>query len=150
MQVRILPREIARVAKTVKRLNVPLSLIPRPSATKHSGKRPVRKQFMEEHKLITLTKPGDGQSLCRTCYWAHAQKGFRESEELIFCAFGPLRKLPFPVRECTDYLNRTLPTRSQMEKIALIIPSEPARKPTGFSSAGFAAVAEDNSEDEQE
>jgi hypothetical protein len=99
---------------------------------------------MDEQKLITLTKPSDGQSLCRTCYWAHAQKGFRESEELIFCAFGPMRKLPFPVRDCTDYLNRTLPTRNQMERIALIIPTEPARKPVGFSGTGFAVDTEED------
>lgn len=99
---------------------------------------------MDERKLITLAKPSDGESLCRTCYWAHAQRGFRESEDLIFCAFGPeLRKLPFPVRDCTDYLNRVLPTRRQMEEIALIIPNEPARKRVGFSGAGFAAMAEE-------
>jgi hypothetical protein len=100
---------------------------------------------MDESKLIAITRPSDGQSLCRTCYWAHSQKGFRESEEVIFCAFGSLRKLPFPVRECTDYLNRTLPTRRQMEDIALIIPTQPARKPAGFSGAGFSA-----DEDEEE
>ena len=98
---------------------------------------------MDESKLITITRPGDGQSLCRSCYWAHAQKGFRESEEVIFCAFGPLRKVPFRVRDCTDYLNRTLPTRDQMERIALIIPTEPARKRAGFSRIGFNGDSED-------
>jgi len=92
---------------------------------------------MDESKLITMTKPSDGESLCRTCYWAHAQRGFRESEEIVFCAFGPLRKVPFRVRDCTDYLNRVLPTRTQMERIALIIPNEPARKRAGFSEVGF-------------
>ena len=92
---------------------------------------------MDESKLIEITRPGDGQSLCRTCYWAHAQKGFRESEEAIFCMFGPMRQVPFPVRDCTDYLNRTLPTRRQMEEIALILPTEPARKKLGFSRVGF-------------
>ena len=67
---------------------------------------------MDDSKLIAITRPGDNQSLCRTCYWAHAQKGFRESEEVIFCAFGPMRKGLFKVRDCTDYLNRTLPTRA--------------------------------------
>ena len=105
---------------------------------------------MDEQKLITLTKPSDGQSLCRTCYWAHAQKGFRESEELIFCAFGPMRKLPFPVRDCTDYLNRTLPTRNQMERIALIIPTEPARKRVGFSGTGFAVDTEEEDDEEED
>ena len=93
---------------------------------------------MNESKLIAITKPGDGQSLCRTCYWAHAQKGFRESEEAIFCMFGPMRKVPFRVRDCTDYLSRVLPTRADMERIALIIPTEPARKKVGFSDSGFA------------
>jgi hypothetical protein len=92
---------------------------------------------MDESKLIEITRPGDGQSLCRTCYWAHAQKGFRESQEAIFCMFGPMRKVPFRVRDCTDYMNRTLPTRDQMEKIALIIPTEPVRKKLGFSGVGF-------------
>ena len=100
-------------------------------------------QVMDESKLIEITKPGDGQSLCRTCYWAHAQKGFRESEEAIFCMFGPMRKVLFRIRDCTDYMNRALPTRSQMEKIALIIPNEPARKKMGFSGIGFSNHAEE-------
>ena len=101
---------------------------------------------MDDGKLIKITRPSDGESLCRTCYWAHAQKGFRESEEAIFCMFGPMRKVPFRVRDCTDYLSRILPTRAQMERIALIIPTEPARKKTGFSGMGF---AEDLEEDEE-
>jgi len=99
--------------------------------------------YMDESKLIEITRPGDGQSLCRTCYWAHAQKGFRESEEAIFCMFGPMRKVPFRVRDCTDYMNRTLPTRDQMEKIALIIPTELARKNLGFSGPGFSNDSEE-------
>jgi hypothetical protein len=103
---------------------------------------------MDQSKLITITKPSDGESLCRTCYWAHAQRGFRESEEIVFCAFGPLRKVLFRVRDCTDYLNRILPTRAQMEKIALIIPTPPARKQVGFSGAGFTSCSEEDEEDE--
>lgn len=105
---------------------------------------------MDESKLITITKPCNGESLCRTCYWAHAQKGFRESEEIIFCMFGPMRKVPFRVRDCTDYLNRVLPTRAQMERIALIIPTQPARKKTGFSSVGFSDGSGENDSDECE
>src|SRR5215831_17817325 len=91
---------------------------------------------MDREQIIEITKPVDGQALCRTCYWAHSQKGFRESEEAIFCIFGPMRRVPFRVRDCTDYMNRSLPTRGQMEKIALIIPTEPARKRLGFSNNG--------------
>jgi len=98
---------------------------------------------MDESKLIEITRPGNDQSLCRTCYWAHAQKGFRESEEAIFCMFGPMRKVPFRVRDCTDYMNRTLPTRRQMEEIALIIPTGPARKKMGFSGVEFSNGSEE-------
>jgi hypothetical protein len=98
---------------------------------------------MADSNLILITKPADGDSLCHTCYWAHAQKGFRDSEETVFCAFAPdLRPVLFKVRDCTDYMNRTLPTRRQMEEIALIIPSEPKRKPGGFAGMGFAEDAE--------
>jgi len=101
---------------------------------------------MDESKLIAITRPCDGQSLCRTCYWAHSQKGFRESEETVFCMFGPMRKVPFRVCDCTDYLNRVLPTRAQMERIALIIPTEPTRKKVGFSGVGFAENLEEEDE----
>jgi len=97
---------------------------------------------MDDKQLIVVTTPTDGESLCRTCYWAHTQKGYRESEEATFCCFGPLRRVPFKVRECTDYLNRTLPTRKEMEEIALIIPTEPKRKVGGFTGMGFATETE--------
>jgi len=82
----------------------------------------------------------DEESLCRACYWAHIQQGFRESEEAIFCCFSRLRAVPFKVADCTDFSNKTVPTREQMENIALIIPTKPARKGTGFSGVGFAGV----------
>ena len=56
--------------------------------------------------------------------------------------FGPMRKVSFRVRDCTDYMNRTLPTRAQMEKIALIISTEPTRKKLGFSGVGFSNDSE--------
>jgi hypothetical protein len=79
----------------------------------------------------------DEESLCRACYWAHIQKGFRESEEAIFCCFSRLRAVPFKVADCTDFSNKTVPTREQMENIALIIPTRPARKHAGFKGIGF-------------
>ena len=102
---------------------------------------------MNESTLIAITKPADGESLCRTCYWAHVQRGYRESEETIFCCFGPLRRMQFKVRDCTDYLNRTLPTRKQMEEIALIIPTSPKRRIGGFAGIGFATEADDENRD---
>ena len=61
--------------------------------------------------------------------------------------FGSMRKVPFRVRDCTDYLNRVLPTRADMERIALIIPTEPARKKVGFSGSGFADGLEEEDDE---
>lgn len=91
----------------------------------------------------------EGESLCRTCRNAHIQKGFRESEEAIFCALcAPLRPVPFKVAECTDYSNRLVPYRWELEKMALLINIEPARKPAGFRSGLAAAAAEDEEEED--
>ena len=90
----------------------------------------------------------DEESLCRACYWAHIQKGFRESEETVFCCFSRLRSVPFKVADCTDFSNKTVPTRAQMENIALIIPTQPARKHAGFKGVGFSEDLE-KTEDEE-
>jgi hypothetical protein len=90
----------------------------------------------------------DEESLCRACYWAHIQKGFRESEEMAFCCFSKFRPVPFKVADCTDFCNKNVPTREQMENIALIIPTKPARKRSGFAGVGFAG--EEGTEDQDE
>jgi hypothetical protein len=87
------------------------------------------------------------KSLCHACYWAHIQKGFRESEETVFCCFSRFRAVPFKVAECTDFSNKNLPTREQMENIALIIPTRPARKAGGFAATGFASEQESDDEE---
>jgi hypothetical protein len=92
----------------------------------------------------------DEESLCRACYWAHIQKGFRESEEAVFCCFSKFRHVPFKVADCTDFSNKNVPTREQMEKLALIIPTRPARKRTGFAGVGFAGEPQmEEAEDEE-
>jgi hypothetical protein len=92
----------------------------------------------------------EGESLCRTCRNAHIQKGFRESEETIFCAWTtPIRAVTFKIAECTDYSNRLVPYRWELEKMALLINIDPARKPVGFrSGAGFGNAADDPDEDD--
>lgn len=90
----------------------------------------------------------DEESLCRACYWAHIQKGFRESEEAVFCCFSRFRAVPFKVADCTDFSNKNVPTREQMEKIALIIPTKPVRKRSGFVGTGLAGEQEAEEEEE--
>jgi hypothetical protein len=91
--------------------------------------------------------PLEGESLCATCVFAHIQRGFREGEEDVFCSYGQFRPVRFKVRECTDFCDRTVPTRWEMEKIALVIPSVPARKPAGFGGLGFSGSAESAAEE---
>ena len=92
----------------------------------------------------------EGESLCRACYWAHIQKGFRESEEAVFCCFGKFRTVPFEVADCTHFSNRTVPSRQQMENIALIIPTEPARKKAGFRGKSLATPPQDEIDETSE
>jgi len=90
----------------------------------------------------------EGEPLCRTCRFAHIQRGFRESEEQIFCdySYSTLRLVPFKVAECTDYIDRTVPTRREMEKMALQINVRPAQKQIGFDLS-VDADAEDEEEE---
>ena len=91
--------------------------------------------------------PPEGETLCRTCRWVHMQRGFRESEEAVFCNFTMLREVRFKVAECTDFESRSLPQQWELEKMALLINVPKARKPTGFrSGTGFAAPEEDEEE----
>ena len=100
---------------------------------------------------ITLKIKGgtliEGESLCRTCRNAHIQKGFRESEEAISCSWGQFRAVSFKVADCTDYSNRLVPYRWELEKMALLINIDPARDRIGFRGAGFAASVDEDEED---
>jgi hypothetical protein len=98
--------------------------------------------------VMKKTALGEEGSLCRACYWAHIQRGFRESEEAVFCCFSKFRPVPFKVADCTDFSNKNVPTREQMERMALIIPTKPARKASGFAGIGFAGEEEEPEEAE--
>ena len=100
--------------------------------------------------VMKKTALRDEQSLCHACYWAHIQKGFRESEEAVYCCFSRFRAVPFKVADCTDFSNKNVPTREQMENIARIIPTKPARKVGGFARAGFTSDQEMQEADEEE
>lgn len=111
--------------------------------------RRLEKQRMQ---TIVMKKAAlrDEDSLCRASYWAHIQRGFRESEETVFCCFSKFRPVPFKVADCTDFNNKTVPTREQMERIALIVQARPARKRAGFVRAGFAVGTEEERVEEDE
>lgn len=84
---------------------------------------------------IRSGKPQTSESLCNSCYWAHIQRGFAESEEIILCAFlRPARLVPFKVSQCTDYEDKRIPSKRDMEDIAWIIRTKDVNRQVGFSN----------------
>jgi hypothetical protein len=84
--------------------------------------------------IIRKAKPQVMESLCNSCYWAHIQRGFAESEEIIRCAFlRPARLVPFKVSMCTDYNDKRMPSKADMEEIAWIIRTKDVNRPVGFA-----------------
>jgi hypothetical protein len=82
-------------------------------------------------------RPIHGSSLCDTCRHAHIEQGYKASEKVVICsAVNLAHQIKFPVRDCTDYIDRTRQSLWQMERIAWVLaPRGPKRK------AGFAPPA---------
>jgi hypothetical protein len=71
-------------------------------------------------------------------------RGYRESQEVIVCTYVDTnREVTFAMCECSYFRSSITPTPQQMEDIALIIPTQPARKPAGFMGIGFGAMGEE-------
>ena len=82
-------------------------------------------------------------------------RGFRESEEMVYCnaGYGPPMIVPFRVYQCTSHMDRTRPTWKQMEDLAIdVLPlSSTSAKPAGFRTgkdSGSPKVVEDEPEPE--
>jgi hypothetical protein len=94
--------------------------------------------------IIRNGKPQVSESLCNSCQWAHIQRGFAESEEVILCAF--LRQphpVPFKVSHCTDYNDKRVPSKADMEEIAWIIRTKDVNRQVGFSPDANAEVEQE-------
>jgi hypothetical protein len=74
------------------------------------------------------------QSRCASCTNAHILRGFRESEEIVYCtfAFDQLLVVPFKVRDCSNYTDKHRPTWEQMQDLAIEIKPVSYAKPAGF------------------
>jgi hypothetical protein len=84
--------------------------------------------------IIRNRRPQVTESLCDSCYWAHIQRGFADSEEIILCAFlRPARLVPFKVSTCSDYHDKRVPSKADMEEIAWIIRTKDVNRPVGFT-----------------
>ncbi len=97
--------------------------------------------------IIRNGKPQSSEPLCNSCYWAHIQRGFAESEETIFCAFlRPARIVPFKVSQCTDYNDKRVPSKADMEEIAWIIRTKDVNRQVGFTKTAMDRENEDDLE----
>ena len=77
--------------------------------------------------------PEGCESLCRTCSYGHVIKGFRASEEEVYCRYFFLeREIHFPVSQCTFYEDRRLASKKEMEDIAWILRTDMPRRRVGF------------------
>jgi hypothetical protein len=87
--------------------------------------------------------PLHGPSLCETCVYAHIARGFRESEELVLCgAHERVHEVPFRVRDCSSYRDKTRPSFYEMERIALLIPVGEPKRTRGFVPRGHSEPSE--------
>jgi hypothetical protein len=97
--------------------------------------------------IIRNGRPQTTESLCTSCYWAHIQRGFADSEEIILCAFlRPARLVPFKVSQCTDYNDKRVPSKADMEEIAWIIRTKDVNRQVGFTKKEM----DDGTENEDE
>lgn len=79
--------------------------------------------------------PVYAESLCESCANAHIERGYRESETLVFCqATYPEHRVRFRVRECSSHTEKQKQTLWQMQKVAWILDERAGRK-VGFVPA---------------
>ena len=87
-------------------------------------------------KIRAIGGSQGSDSLCKDCTRGHVIKGFRASEDLVFCRFFYIeREIHFLVRECTFYEDRRLASKEDMEEIAWSLTTIKPTRHVGFSSA---------------
>jgi hypothetical protein len=78
--------------------------------------------------------PMHGPSLCDTCVHAHIERGYRESEAVIFCQeTWPEHRVQFRVRECSGYVETKRQSLKQMEEMAWLLSPRGAKRLAGFT-----------------
>jgi hypothetical protein len=79
--------------------------------------------------------PRHGDTLCRTCSFAHIVKGFSASQELFYCEqIHPNRPIPFAVCECSMYEDKRVTGKREMEEIAWLLTTRKPGRSVGFIS----------------
>jgi hypothetical protein len=107
-------------------------------------------KIMDLRKVYGGTPVGQA-SRCDSCVYSRIIRGYAQSEKITLCdrLFEPIR-IPFPVMECTDYLDKRLPCIEDLEQIAWELRSKSAGKKAGFRVAGIQADTQADAEPEQQ
>lgn len=103
---------------------------------------------MDLRKVYGGTPVGQA-SRCDTCVYARIIRGYAHSEKITLCdrIFEPI-SIPFPVSECSDYVDKRLPCIEDLEQIAWELRSKSAGKRAGFRCAVAATDPLDENETE--
>ncbi len=97
--------------------------------------------------------PIGSESLCASCTSAHIMTGYKESEAITMCSgVHPNIVVPFRIYECTGYYDKNKPSYREMQKLAIHVSPDNAKK-VGFKvGAGFGEttvkVVEDEGDEE--
>lgn len=102
-----------------------------------------RENYMDLRKVYGGTSIGQ-DSRCDSCVYARVIRGYSESECITLCdrLYEAIR-IPFKVRECTDFIDKRLPRIEHLEDIAWVIRSKNAGHRAGFSTGAVANAGED-------
>jgi hypothetical protein len=107
----------------------------------------LEKNAMDLRKVYGGTAIGQ-DSRCDSCVFARVIRGYSESECITLCdrLYEAIR-IPFKVRECSDYIDKRLPRIEHFEDIAWILRSKSAGHRAGFNPVAVANAEDDASED---
>jgi len=84
-------------------------------------------------------------SLCESCSRAMIARGYSETELVVVCrAQWRGMRMDFPVRACTDYVEKNKPAIDEMEEIALVLDRVALKR-----DAGFVRVSENDNNGKQ-
>jgi hypothetical protein len=105
---------------------------------------------MSLQKVYGGTRIGD-ESRCDSCKYAGIIQGYSESERIVICGRRdePLR-VPFKVKECSDYEDKRLPDYWELKQIAWDVRPKSGDGKTGFVLASELAKQQSQEQTEQE
>ncbi|MGO9588698.1 MAG: hypothetical protein ACLP3K_01455 [Candidatus Acidiferrales bacterium] len=77
--------------------------------------------------------PVYGPSLCETCVNAHVERGYRETDLVIFCQATYFEHgVRFRVRECSNYVEKKRQRLKDMEEVAWVLMPRDGKRVAGF------------------